>query len=549
MKKLLGMIRDEERTAQERLLILIATVALIAMFSIFVVGIFIGESKEDLITLGGGFLIFLLCTYLAVKYKKTNVVAPIVGVLIIFILLPLTFLSSGGIDGGSPLWFVFCTLFISMIIEGKIKYILLVLDTMVAGACYFVAYYYPQYVIGHDRGVAYLDSYVSLVFVCAMLSLMVGFEIFVLKKEMQRSQAKSEEIESLNRAQNHFFSSMSHEIRTPINTIIGLNEMILRENASDEINEDATNIQAASKMLLHLINDILDMSKFESGQMELTPVPYHTGDMLSDVVGMLWIRAKEKNLEFRVDISPDLPEELYGDEVRIKQILINVLNNAIKYTAKGSVKLQIQCERKGNGRANVIYSVSDTGMGIKKESIPYLFTAFKRVDEDKNRYIEGTGLGLSIVKQFVELMGGKITVNSIYTQGSTFIIEIPQMIVSDKHIGELDVEKRHRYNQREAYAVSFEAPEAKVLVVDDTAANLLVVSKLLRTTKVQLTTATSGREALEKTLQDTYHVIFMDHMMPEMDGIECLHKIRTQTGGFCRESKIIALTANAGSET
>ncbi len=302
-------------------------------------------------------------------------------------------------------------------------------------------------------------------------------------------------------------------------------------------------------MLLHLINDILDMSKLDSGQMELTPVTYKTGDMFSDIVGMLWIRAKDKGLEFKIDASPDLPEELYGDEVRIKQILINVLNNAIKYTKEGSVTLNIQIRREESNNATVIYTISDTGMGIKKESIPFLFTAFKRVDETKNRYIEGTGLGLSIVKQLVDLMGGKITVNSVYTKGSTFIIEIPQRIVSGNTIGTTDLSSRNSIMNMERYHQSFEAPKANVLVVDDTVTNLMVVEKLLRDTKVNVVTATSAMAALEKTAETNFHVIFMDHLMPEIDGIECMHMIRTQMGGFCRESAIVALTANAGSDT
>jgi DegV family protein with EDD domain len=381
-----------------------------------------------------------------------------------------------------------------------------------------------------------------------MLSLMVSFEIWIMKQEMIRSENKSRQIERLSRTQNRFFASMSHEIRTPINTIIGMNEMILRENASDEINEDAANIQAASKMLLHLINDILDMSKFESGQMVLNEQPYQTGNMLSEVVGMFWLRAREKNLEFRVEISPDLPSELLGDEVRIKQILINVINNAIKYTDKGYVKLQIQCDRIENQTANVIYSVTDTGIGIKKEGMPYLFTAFKRIDEDKNRYIEGTGLGLSIVKQFVDLMGGRITVNSIYTKGSTFMIEIPQKILRTESIGALKPERYRKDSRQNHYKESFMAPNANVLVVDDTKAGLLVVTKLLRDTKVQVTTASSGEEALRKTLETEFHVILMDHMMPKMDGIECMHAIRSQTGGLSRNAKMIALTANVGKE-
>ncbi|MCR4947492.1 MAG: DegV family EDD domain-containing protein [Lachnospiraceae bacterium] len=399
---------------------------------------------------------------------------------------------------------------------------------------------------------AFKNANLTDFFVFAGIQLFLGIVVYYYKYNvMERfviQEEQKEEISRLNDSQNRFFSNMSHEIRTPINTIIGLNEMILREDASEEINEDAQNIQAASHMLLHLINDILDMSKFESGQMELNVTKYRTGDMLSDIVGMLWIRAKEKNLAFHVDVSPELPSELIGDEMRIKQILINVVNNAIKYTSEGYVRLTIQCEKGEDGTARVSYTVSDTGMGIRKESIPHLFTAFKRVDTEKNKYIEGTGLGLSIVKQFVDLMGGKITVNSVYTKGSTFVIEIPQVVASDVPLGELDMEDRHRSGKAYTHVESFEAPEAKILVVDDTSANLMVVTKLLKCTKVQVCTVISGAEALKKTVEQHYDLILMDHKMPGMDGIECMHAIKEQTGGFCRDSRIVALTANTGAD-
>lgn len=341
---------------------------------------------------------------------------------------------------------------------------------------------------------------------------------------------------------------MSHEIRTPINTIIGLNEMILREDISDEVAADAKNIQGASKMLLALINDILDMSKIESGNMDIVPVDYDLGEMLSDIVNMIWIRAREKGLAFHVDVDEKIPSKLYGDEVRIKQILINVLNNAVKYTSEGSVTLSIQCEELEPGRINMVYSVADTGMGIKKESMPYLFSVFKRVDEEKNRYIEGTGLGLSIVRQLAELMGGTVTVNSIYTKGSTFVITLPQGVSGEKRIGKLDLEARHDRNRREQYMPSFEAPGAHVLVVDDNKMNLMVAEKLLRDTKVQVKTVESAALCLKETAHTKYDVIFMDHMMPEMDGIECMHEIRKQTGDINGNTPVVILTANAGGE-
>ena len=380
------------------------------------------------------------------------------------------------------------------------------------------------------------------------MGIMMLYTKYRLHREIVTAGRQHKEIEMLNKAQNSFFSNMSHEIRTPINTIIGLNEMILRENVSDEVIEDAVNIRAAGKLLLSLINDILDMSRFQSGKMQLVEAPYRTGDMLSDIVGMLWIRAKEKKLDFHVDVSPDIPAELNGDEVRIKQILINVINNAIKYTKEGSVSLSVQCEIKNDKICNMIYSVSDTGIGIKPEDIPYLFSAFKRVDETSNRHIEGTGLGLSIVKQLVDHMGGKITVNSVYMRGSTFIIELPQKIEGESQVGQYNFEKSGSSAHKTDYAPKFIAPDARILVVDDNEANLMVASKLLRDTKIRIDTAPNGQEALRKTLNIKYDVIFMDHLMPEMDGIQCFKRIKEQTGGRNRETKVVVLTANADEE-
>ncbi len=537
---------DPQKDFKERMFVLMTIIAIGSVFIAFLGDLVTGENEAETIGLGIMVLLSLIVAVLSVKYKKMKIGGVLIAMGIVFGALPITFFFGGGLTGGSMFWVAVCYLYIGLLLDNPARRIMFALLTVVVVGEYVLAFVNKDLITQHSYRMWYIDTGISVVLVGFVVYTMVWFQNKLFETETKKTMEQAKEIEELNKSQNRFFSSMSHEIRTPINTIIGLNEMILRENASEEINENAANIQAASKMLLSLINDILDMSKFESGQMELTPIAYHTGDMLSDVVGMLWLKAKEKNLDFTVDVSPDLPESLLGDEVRIKQVLLNVLNNAIKYTREGSVRLQIQCERKGD-IANVTYSVSDTGIGIKKESIPYLFTAFKRVDADKNRYIEGTGLGLSIVKQFVDLMGGKITVNSVYTKGSTFIIELPQKIVNDNNVGEINVRGTGRGNHAE-YVKSFEAPEARVLIVDDTKANLMVVEKLLKETGVQIDTAISGREALQKTFNSNYHVIFMDHLMPEMDGIECLNKIRTQNGGLCKESKIVALTANAGSD-
>ncbi len=388
----------------------------------------------------------------------------------------------------------------------------------------------------------------GLYLLSVVVSVLVILEFRLLDRTNHIATEQKKEIEELSKAQTRFFSSMSHEIRTPINTIIGLDEMILREEISDEVAEDAENILDASRMLLALINDILDMSKVEAGKMELVPAAYDTGEMLSDIVNLVWSRAKEKGLEFHVDVDQTMPAVLYGDAVRIKQIMINLLTNAVKYTREGSVTFSITCRRLDRNRARITYSVADTGMGIKKENIPYLFSAFQRVDEEKNRFIEGTGLGLSIVKQFVDLMGGEITVNSVYTKGSTFLVDLEQGIVDNEDIGELNLESRHALNTREHYRQSFEAPGAGVLIVDDNEANLMVESKLLRDTRMKIDTASSGEEALEKAVQTHYDVILMDHLMPGMSGIECLHEIRLRPGSLNRNTPVIVLTANAGSE-
>ncbi|MCR5685232.1 MAG: DegV family EDD domain-containing protein [Lachnospiraceae bacterium] len=549
MKKFLSYVLNDEKPLHDRQLILMLTVTILAWIITLVEKTILGRNRFSNIALAAGIVIYILVTVVCVKMNKIRFGAVILTAGVCFGYIPATFFYSGGIYGDAPLWFLFSILFVCMALSGKAKIILLILDGVCAAVCWFISFHYP-YIYPHNNSrIAHIYSLVAFFLIAVAVSIMMGFQNYLYKRENARSEKQKKEIEALNKSQNQFFSSMSHEIRTPINTIIGLNEMILREDISDEVADDAANIQSASRLLLHLINDILDMSKFASGQMELTPVIYHPGDMLSEIVGMLWLRAKEKGLEFHVNVAPNVPAELLGDEVRIKQILINVLNNAIKYTKEGSVSLSIQCGDRSDDELTVIYSVSDTGIGIKKENIPYLFTAFKRVDEENNRRIEGTGLGLSIVKQFVDLMEGRITVNSVYTKGSTFVIEIPQKIVGDQSIGEVDLETRTAATRRKEHRTRFTAAKARILVVDDNVSNLMVVSKLLRETKVQVETVSSGAEALKRTLDNFYHVIFMDHLMPEMNGIECLKAIRTQVGGHCKTTRVVALTANAGSES
>lgn len=547
-KKMFGVIWDHTLELQERRFRLFVSIGLTGLAAGIAVSAISGKNITNVISLCIAFAVFLGIACLAIYYHKIHMGAVIIATIIIYFLAPFNFVTAGGIYGGAPIWFLLGVVYVCLVVEGKIKYVFLVSSFVIVLACYYVAYCYPSLINQHTLEMVYADSLMALIVVAGLTCSMILFQNAIYRSENEIAQKQKKEIEELNRAQNRFFSSMSHEIRTPINTIIGLNEMILREDVSEEVAADAKSIQGAGKMLLTLINDILDMSKMESGKMDIVPVAYDVGAMLSDIVNMIWVRAREKGLAFHIDVDQSMPAQLLGDEVRIKQILINLLNNAVKYTQEGSVTLSIQCKTVHQGLAQVSYSITDTGMGIRKESIPHLFSAFKRVDKEKNRYIEGTGLGLSIVKQLATLMGGEIAVNSVYTKGSTFVVTLPQEIVGEDEIGELNLEARHAMNVREHYKQSFEAPKAHILIVDDNETNLMVAEKLLRDTKVQIETVTSGAQCLTKTLQNRYDVILMDHLMPEMDGIECLHAIRTQTGGLNQNIPVVILTANAGGE-
>ena len=546
-KKWFEAIGDRKLDLQERLFRLLVTIGLCGLAVAIINGIIMGEDKINTIPLIAAFFVFVGITYFSLHFCKIQLGAVIIGAILIYLVLPYNFLTSGGIYGGAPIYLLFGMVYACLVIEGKVKYIFLASSFFVSGVCYYITYFDSSLPAGSMLNRAYINSIMSLLIVGVWVCGMVLFQNAVFRSETEIAEKQKQEIEELNRAQNRFFSSMSHEIRTPINTIIGLNEMILREDVSSEVAVDALNMQTASKMLLALINDFLDMSKIESGKMDIVPVTYNVGDMLSDIVNTIWVRAKEKGLEFHIDVDQAVPAHLYGDEVRIRQILLNVLNNAVKYTRSGSVTLSIQSKGTTSDYVQIAYSVTDTGMGIKKESIPHLFNAFKRVEEE-NRYIEGTGLGLSITKQLVDLMGGDIAVNSVYTKGSTFVITLPQKIVDEVKIGNYAFETKRTLGLNEHYRQSFEAPEAHVLIVDDNETNLMVAEGLLRDTKMQVETVTSGTECLERTLQDRYDMILMDHLMPGMDGIECLHEIRTQTGGVNQNTPVVILTANAGGE-
>ena len=358
---------------------------------------------------------------------------------------------------------------------------------------------------------------------------------------------RSERAIAASEAKSAFLSHMSHEIRTPINAVLGMNEMILRESDDSDIISYSNNIKSAGNSLLVIINDILDFSKIESGKMEIIPGDYGLTSLLNDLVNLIKVRIDAKGLKLILDISPDIPVNLFGDEVRIKQIVTNILANAAKYTEKGSVTLKVYCNRISDDPDNILitFSVKDTGIGIKKENLDQLFSEFERFDLKRNRNIEGTGLGMAITKNLLELMGSNLTVESEYGVGSEFSFTIKQGVRNWEPIGDYKAALKTISNKKEKYVPRFIASNAHILVVDDTMVNLIVFKGLLNKTCIQIDTADSGRRGIELASTIKYDMIFLDHMMPEMDGIDTLKELRSIPDCINKDTPVIILTANA----
>ena len=369
--------------------------------------------------------------------------------------------------------------------------------------------------------------------------------LFLMRTKAEESdalRAAKRAADEANNAKSIFLANMSHEIRTPINAIIGMNEMILRESQNPDIIGYAQNSAAASEALLSLINDILDFSKIEFGKLELLEENYKLSDVIKSLVTMIKPRAEKKNLSFHVKVNPATENLLFGDSVRIRQIALNLLSNAVKYTRVGDVELNVDSKATSTDSINLIFTVKDTGIGIKDEDILKIFDDFERFDAQKNKNIEGTGLGLAITKRLINLMNGKIEVQSVYGEGSTFTVTIPQKIVGKELIGKFTDEPSHA---QEKYKPSFIAPDVEILVVDDNEMNLMVAVNLLKATQIKVDTALSGMICLKKLEKRHYDLIFMDQMMPSLDGIQTLKMALAMENNLSKDAPIIALTANA----
>ena len=357
----------------------------------------------------------------------------------------------------------------------------------------------------------------------------------------------SERAVAASEAKSAFLSNMSHEIRTPINAMLGLNEMVLRECDDQDILSYSAGINTAGHTLLGIVNDILDFSKIEAGKLETIPTEYNLSSMLNDLVTMVHTRADDKGLAIKVEVDSSIPEKLFGDEIRIKQVITNILTNAVKYTEKGTVTFTVGYERlfPGSDEIKLIVAVKDTGIGIKKEDMSKLFSEFDRIEEERNRNIEGTGLGMAITQSLLTMMGSSLKVESEYGKGSTFSFEVKQTVIDWKEIGNYESTFKKNAVKQSSYKALFIAPEAEILVVDDTPLNLTVFKSLLKKTKVKIDAVDSGDKSIRACCTKVYDIVFMDHMMPEKDGIQTLKELKGRNDNLNKSTPFVCLTANA----
>ncbi|MBQ7148100.1 MAG: response regulator [Pseudobutyrivibrio sp.] len=504
-------------------------------------------------------VIDVICIYMA-NYKNrlknaTIAVCFIVGVAI----FPVMFFLTGGINSGMACWFSLGLIFIFMLLDGMDFVFMLLTDIAIIIGCYVISYYHPDYVIRLDTTQSvFFDVIQAMLISSFAIGAIIKFQksIYVslykqasinnddlLEKTLQAKKAERL-AQTATEAKSNFLANMSHEIRTPINTIMGMDEMILRETSDKVVEEYALDIKTASQNLLSLINDILDITKIESGKMGLVTGEYQFMSLMHDVLNNVTLRAKEKGLDVRLNIANDIPCDMLGDDIRIRQILTNILTNAVKYTQEGYIEISASCKRLYDNTVDLSFSVKDTGIGIKQEDIRRMFESFERLEENRNRNIEGAGLGMAITQNLLKMMGSALEVESVYGKGSEFSFTINQEIVNDEHIGDFE----HKLRQLTAnyeYSTSFEAPKAHFLVVDDNTMNRKVFTALLKESKVNVTEAASGEECLALIKKEHFDMIFLDHMMPGMDGVETFKQMATLEGNKCLRTPVIALTANA----
>ncbi|MCR5755305.1 MAG: response regulator [Acetatifactor sp.] len=514
------------------------------------VSIFIDLPKVQIVAIFASILIVVFAYYLANQRNQVNLAAFTIVSAISLVLFPVMFYTDGGLYGGMGYWYILGIIFNFLLIEGVLCYILLALQIALTLFCFIHTYYNPQLVLGLERRAMYVDVVQSILITAVISGIIVRFQNKVYRDKLEELSEMNKEQERLvklageaSRAKSDFLAQMSHEIRTPINAVLGMNEMILREAKNEDILEYAENIDSAGNTLLSLINSILDFSKIEDGKMDIVPVEYDTISLINNLYHTIVQRAEGKGLALILEVDETLPCGLIGDNVRVSQVIMNLLTNAVKYTEKGSITLLMHVEHRTEQNVAVRVAVKDTGIGIKEEDTGKLFESFERLEEIRNHNIEGTGLGISIVKKLLDMMGSQLHVQSTYGEGSVFWFTIEQQISDNTPIGDYRARIKTIDKPKETEDVIY-APNAKILLVDDNDMNLKVARNLLRLCGVKPDMVSSGREAIEVMRQHVYDIVFLDHMMPELDGIETLNRLKNE-GMVPEQTAVIALTANA----
>jgi signal transduction histidine kinase/DNA-binding response OmpR family regulator len=489
-------------------------------------------------------MMFFLCN----KYRAYALGSSLLLGLIGYLFIPAMYITSGGVESGMTAYSMMVVIAMFFLLQGRMCIFMVSLEFVILGICLYVNYRFPE-IIQQPLSTQFLkifDNAQAMFIVSMFVGMTIKFQAYVYRKEKSK-------VEAASQAKSEFLTTMSHEIRTPLNAIIGLSEIQLQKELPKETYTDVEKIYNSGSILLGIINDILDISKIETGQFELIQVEYDTASLINDTVQLNILRIASKQIVFDLEIDETIPVRLFGDELRIKQILNNLLSNAFKYTKEGKVTLGIHWERRSDA-AWFTFTVRDTGAGIRKEDICKLFSEYRQLDTKANRRIEGTGLGLSITKKLLDMMGGKIYVESEHGKGSIFTVDIPQTVSMGSPIGAEVVGnlKSFRYMDvkpsRGRSIIRAHMPYGRVLVVDDVATNLDVAKGLMMPYGLMIDCVISGRDAIDLISDGStrYDIVFMDHMMPEMDGIEATRIIRNEIGTeYARTVPIIALTANA----
>lgn len=541
---------NDETDVKYMMLNVIMSVSLVVSLIAMILNIIEDAGNFAIIACVVTFCACIFSLFTSIKLHKPKIGAITITVLVNLIVFPITFFQCGGLRSGMTSWLILGLLTVWLFLDGPAFYIMLVLSIGSVSACIALDYYKPEWISLELSNLSWhLDALSIILLVMFSVGIIFKYQTSLYNRQRERlkEQEKSimaamEEANSANFAKSQFLANMSHEIRTPINAIMGMNEMIMRESPSDDISIYSDNIKKATGSLISLVNDILDLSTLEAGTLEIIPEKYDLKNIIGECYDAGSTRASIKDLKYNFSNDPDIPRSLIGDKVRVKQIITNLITNAVKYTTTGGVKVDFNYTKLNENTISLIVTIKDTGSGISQEYIDRMMSPYGEADKNRNHNLEGTGLGLSITKRLLDLMGGSIEISSEPGVGSTFIVSIPQGIGEIEGVGTFAVINNSR-NSKE-YKPTFKAPEANLLIVDDMSINLTVLQGLLKRTQIKIDAVLSGALALDRAKEKEYDLILLDHMMPEMDGIETLHRIR-KLDNANKDIPVVVITANA----